>query len=204
MSDDSREGQSKSDRAPVSAVRLPGPLPAVARSSAVAPSPAVDAGLQPAPPAERLAPESEADWDADVAEGFDQDADWDDADDSGEEDEEDEEDEEEALPLTFVERLRRVPPVAVILTAGSLGSVFFLARAATSHTTPVPVLLSAGIVAGLIFAVDAIAASVATWSASRDGRARRALLLAGLGGFAALFSAASLAGVLLMVLVLNG
>jgi hypothetical protein len=204
MSDDSREGQSKSDRAPVSAVRLPRP------SSAVAPSSAGDAGLTPAPPAERPVPESEADWDARVAAGFDQDADWDDADDEDDEDyqhdedDEDDEEEEEALPLTFVEKLRRVPPVAVILTAGSLGSIFFLARAATSHTTPVPVLLSAGVVAGLVFAVDAIVASVATWSASRDGRTRRALLLAGVGGFAALFSAASLAGVLLMVLVLNG
>jgi hypothetical protein len=150
-------------------------------------------------------PESEADWDADVAAGSDPGADWeypDDADDA--DDADDELDEPEEPPLTLAQKLRRVPPLLVVLVAGSLGSLFFLVRATTSHITPVPVLLSAGVVSGLIFAVDAAVASVATWAASRDGRTGQAFLLAAVGGIAGLFSAGSFAGVMLMILALNG
>jgi hypothetical protein len=111
--------------------------------------------------------------------------------------------EAEDLPLTFAERLRRVPPAPVILTAGSLGSLLFLARAVTSHTTPVPVLMSAAVVAGMIFGLDAVVASVATWRAGRNGESGWALVLALIGGVATLISAGAFAGMLVMILVLN-
>jgi hypothetical protein len=110
---------------------------------------------------------------------------------------------EDELHLTLAERIRRLQPAPVILTIGSVGALVFLARAMTSHTTPVPVLLSAGVVSCLVFGVDAGVASIGTWRASRDGLTRRALLLAALGGFAALISAGAFAGVLILVLVLD-
>jgi hypothetical protein len=106
-------------------------------------------------------------------------------------------------PLTLSGRMRALQPAPVILSIGSIGAIAFLARAMTSHTTPVPVLLSAGVVSCLVFGIDAGVASIATWRASRDGETRRALLLSVIGGIAALISAGAFAGVLVLVLVLN-
>jgi hypothetical protein len=106
-------------------------------------------------------------------------------------------------PLTFVERLRRLPPAPTILTVGSIGSLLFLLWAVTSHTTPVAVLMSAGVVTGLIFGVDAVIASIATWRLSQTEESGRALLMALAGGLAYLVSLTSFAGVVVMILVLN-
>jgi hypothetical protein len=110
---------------------------------------------------------------------------------------------EDEEPLTFVERLRSLPPAPVILTLGSIGSLVFLLLAVTSHTTPVAVLLSAAVVTGLIFGVDAVIASVITWRASQSGEVGRAFLAAVVGGVASVVSLGSFAGTLVMVLVLN-
>lgn len=104
---------------------------------------------------------------------------------------------------TLVERLRGLSPALVILTLGSLGSLLFMIFAVTSHTTPVPVLMSAGVVVGLIFGVDAVISTVATWRASQDGETGRAFLLAFVGGVACLLSFGAFAGVMVMLLVLN-
>jgi hypothetical protein len=111
--------------------------------------------------------------------------------------------ETEEPPLTLADRVRRLQPAPVILTIISVGAFVFLARAMTSHTTPVSVLLSAGVVTCLVFGIDAGVASVATVRASRGGLTRRALLLSAVGGVAALISAGAFAGVLVLVLVLN-
>jgi hypothetical protein len=113
------------------------------------------------------------------------------------------EESEEDVPLTTADRLRRLSPAPVILTAGSIGSLAFLALAVTSHTTPLPVLMSAAVVTGLIFGVDAAIASVSTWRSGQDGDSGRALLLAVVGGVAALVAAGAFAGTLVMILVLN-
>jgi hypothetical protein len=105
--------------------------------------------------------------------------------------------------LTFVERLRRLPPAPVLLTVGSIGSLVFLLLALTSHTTPVAVLLSAAVVTGLIFGVDAVIASVITWRASQGGEVGRAFLAAVVGGVASLVSLGAFAVTLVMLLVLN-
>jgi hypothetical protein len=111
--------------------------------------------------------------------------------------------EADAVPLTLAEKLRRLPPAPVILTAGSIGSLLFLARAVTSHTTPVAVLLSSAVVTGLIFGVDSAISSVATWRAAQDGEPARALFLALIGGVAAVVCAGAFAGTLVMILVLG-
>ena len=104
---------------------------------------------------------------------------------------------------TIGERIRSLSPALVILTVGSIGSLIFTLIAVTSHTTPVAVLLSAGVVTFLIFAVDCVVTSVAMWRASQYGETLRALLLALMAGVASIVSLGALAGVLVMVLILN-
>jgi hypothetical protein len=104
---------------------------------------------------------------------------------------------------TLVERLRGLSPALVILTLGSLGSLLFMMFAVTRHTTPVPVLMSAGVVMGLIFGVDAVISAVATWRASQYGETGRAFLLAFVGGASCLLSFSAFAGVVVLTLVLN-
>jgi hypothetical protein len=111
---------------------------------------------------------------------------------------------EEASPRTLVERIRTLQPLPVILGIASLGSFAFLVNAATSHITPVSVLMSAGVVAAIVFGVAAVAAAMATLRASREERTGKALILALTGGFAALVAAGAFSGVLVMFLVLNG
>ena len=115
----------------------------------------------------------------------------------------DEDEEYEDLPPTLTDRIRGLKPAPVILGVASIGTVVFLLRAMTSHTTPVPVLLSAGVVAALVFGIDAGVTAVAVFRSGQEGRTGRALLLALLGGFSALVGAGAFSGVLVMVLVLN-
>ncbi len=111
---------------------------------------------------------------------------------------------EPALPVTIAARLRRLSPALVILAIGSIGSLVFLAFAVTSHTTPVPVLLSSAVVTGLAFAVDSAVASFSAWSAAKDGESGRALLLAVVGGITAVITSMALAGTVILILLLNG
>lgn len=112
-------------------------------------------------------------------------------------------DDEDEHRLTFAERLRRLPPALVILTAVSVGSLIFLLLALTSHTTPVPVLMSAGVVTGLSFGADAVISSVATWKAANDGESGQAVLLAVVGGISYIVSFGAFAVLVVMVMVLN-
>ncbi|MGA3031130.1 MAG: hypothetical protein ABSE58_10455 [Candidatus Limnocylindrales bacterium] len=118
-------------------------------------------------------------------------------------DEETDAEDEDEPELTFAERLRRLPPALVILTGGSLGSLVLLFRAVTSHTTPVPVLMGAGVVTGLIFGADAVISSIATWKAAISGESSRAVLLALVGGISYVVSLGAFAGLVVMILVLN-
>ena len=156
-------------------------------------APAADASkpVEPVVPAAPTAADADDGWDNDL------DYDAESADDASDE-------EEDEVQLTIGQRLRRVSPASVILTVGSIGSLIFLAQAMTSHTTPVPVLMSAGVISGLIFAVDVAIAAFATWLSARQGRIGRATLLALLAGMCAMISAGCLSGLLVMILVLNG
>ena len=178
---DPHEAQSKSDR--------PAAMPGAAPRPAAPPLPTATAarvlrGAPPSapPPAVSAAPgEAPADSATNLEDEFD----------------------EAEFPLTLAERLRRLPPAPVLLTVGSICSLIFLALAMTSHTTPVAVLMSAGVVTGLIFGADAVIASVATWRATQDGEPGRALLLATVGGISTLISAGAFAAMLVLLLVLS-
>ncbi len=196
MSDDSRDAQSKYDR-PAATSGLPRPAaPPVAPPAATpaVPPPAVPpAARPPAPPAAarpaaRVAASAPPLSSAATAPDEDADADFD----------------EEDVSPSLADRLRRLSPALVTLGVGSLGSLIFLAMAVTSHTTPVPILLGAGVVTGLVFGLDSVIASVATYRAAEDGETGRAVLLALAGGICAVVCAAALAGSLIMVLALNG
>jgi hypothetical protein len=109
-----------------------------------------------------------------------------------------------ASQLTLKDRLRRLSPVYATLTVVSIGSVIFLSLAMTSHTTPIAVLLSAGVVTFLAFGLDAAICTVASYGAGQREEAGRALLFALLGGVSAVICALSMAGTLIMILVLAG
>jgi hypothetical protein len=111
---------------------------------------------------------------------------------------------EPASQLTLKDRLRRLSPVYVTLAVVSIGSMIFLALAVTSHTTPIAVLLSAGVVTFLAFGLDAAICSVTSYGAGRREEAGRALLFALVGGVSAVICALAMAGTLIMILVLAG
>ncbi|HEX7591131.1 MAG TPA: hypothetical protein VF375_04200 [Candidatus Limnocylindrales bacterium] len=111
-------------------------------------------------------------------------------------------DEEDNSP-TLAERIRGLPPALVILTAGSIGSLIFLFIAMTSHTTPVAVLMSAGVVTGLIFGLDSVISAISMWRASRYGETLRAVALALVAGIACLVAFGAFAGVLVLGLMLS-
>ncbi|MGZ6267273.1 MAG: hypothetical protein ACXWM8_04885 [Candidatus Limnocylindrales bacterium] len=105
---------------------------------------------------------------------------------------------------TVKEWLRHLSPAYVTLTVVSIGSVLFLALAMTSHTTPVAVLMSAGVVTILAFGLDTAICSIAAYQAGLREEAGHALLFAVLGGVSAVICALSMAGTLIMILVLAG
>jgi hypothetical protein len=212
MTDEGREAQSKSDRRPAAAgSRFDPAAPAPARPNVPAPSaptppPATTPPATPpnvatpyaagpisrpvaTPPFDPARPRYAPPADPRAA--------------AGQDDFDDDELEAEEPHLTLAERVRTLQPAPVIMTIGSIGALVFLGRAVTSHTTPVPVLLSAGVVSCLVFGIDAGVATLGTYRAGREGRLRRALLLSVVGGVAALISAGAFSGVLVMVLVLN-
>lgn len=111
--------------------------------------------------------------------------------------------EEKARTMTLQDRLRGLSPALATLAVGSIGSALFLALAMTSHTTPVAVLMSAGVVTALVFALDTVICSVATYRAGQNEESGRALVFALVGGVSAVICALALAGTLIMILVLN-
>ena len=194
MSDDRRPDQSKFDRsastgplqpaaAPPPIPPPPGPVPQSGPAATPQPEPVIPA---PQPIVEAI--RSQSSIPVPVI-----------GDDAGE----DSDLEEDEMAPTMIERVRRLQPAPVVLTAGSLGSLAFLLMSVTSHTTPLGVLMSAAVVTGLIFGADAIVASRATWRASQDGETGLAFLLAFIGGLSSLIGLGALAGTLVMVLVLN-
>jgi hypothetical protein len=121
--------------------------------------------------------------------------------------EEAEEDADETLEperkLALLDRARRVSPGAVILGIAAIGSAGFLIAQVLSHTSPIPVLTSAGVITGLIYAVITVAAGVASYQAASDGLMGRSYVLALLGGVAAIVACGSFAGALVLFLALG-
>jgi hypothetical protein len=102
---------------------------------------------------------------------------------------------------SLAQRLRRLPPVLLILGSSSAAILVLIAIAIAAHTTPIPILTAAAVVAGIIFALDTVVAGVATYQAGREGYTGRALLLALVGGCTALASSVSFAVAAIMALV---
>lgn len=117
------------------------------------------------------------------------------------EDEELERAERPKLPLS--ERLKRTPPALVILTVAAIGSWGFLAWQLASRTAPISVLTSCAVVTGLVYVAVTIVCAIATYRAGSEGRIGRALLLAFIGGVAAIVAALSFAGALVLFLALG-
>ena len=105
--------------------------------------------------------------------------------------------------LSISERLRRTSPVLVILALAAIGSTGFLLYELASRTAPIAVLSSAAFVAGLCYAAITVFCAEATYRFSSDGRTWRALLLAFIGGTAAIIAAMSFASGLVLVLTLG-
>jgi hypothetical protein len=101
------------------------------------------------------------------------------------------------------ERLRRLSPVVVLLSIASLASAAVGVWAVLSRSSPVGLLVAAGVVAGIVYALDTIAAAVGTYRAGQAGEIGRAFLLALLGGAASMISALAFAGSFVLVLLLN-
>jgi len=105
--------------------------------------------------------------------------------------------------LSLAERLKRTPPALVILAIAAIGSTGFLVYELASRTAPIAVLSSAAFVTGLCYVAITVVCAVATYRSSSDGRTWRALLLAFIGGTAAIIAAMSFAGGLVLVLALG-
>jgi hypothetical protein len=116
--------------------------------------------------------------------------------------EDDEDDEDESVSI--VDRLRRLPPALIVLAIGSLASLVLFAIVMTSHTAPVPLILSSALITGLIFAVDAGVAGYMSWQAAQNEEAGRAVLLAIAFGMAAVTAASAFGGTVILVLLLRG
>jgi hypothetical protein len=105
--------------------------------------------------------------------------------------------------LSLAERLRRTPPALVILALAAFGSTGFLFYELASRTAPIAVLSSAAFVTGLCYVAITVVCAVATYRSSSDGRTWLALVLAFIGGTAAIIAAMSFAGGLVLVLTLG-
>jgi hypothetical protein len=112
--------------------------------------------------------------------------------------------EEDLQPgLSIVQRLRRTSPAVVILGLAAIGSAAFMAFEIASHTAPIPVLTSAGVVIGVVYGVVTIACAIASYRAAAEGQAARSYLLAFVGGGAAIVACGSFAGALILFLALG-
>jgi hypothetical protein len=114
-----------------------------------------------------------------------------------------EDEDDDLAALTFADRIRGLSPALVLLGLGSLASLGFTALAMTNHTTPVSVLLSAGVVVTLIFGLDTVIAAAATWRAAvRDYDTGHAVVMALVSGISAIICMGALGATLVLTLVL--
>lgn len=93
----------------------------------------------------------------------------------------------------------RITPGIVFLAVAVIGSVAYFAYAITVRdASQIPLLASGAVVLGLAFGALAAYSLRATWRAGQEGRGGRALLIALIGGGAAIATAGCLAGALIL------
>jgi len=100
---------------------------------------------------------------------------------------------------------RRISPGVVFLAVALIGSLIYLGFAITVRdASQIPLLASGAVVLALVFGALAVYSLRATWRAGVEDRGGRALLIALVGGFAAIAAAASLAGALILFQLASG
>jgi hypothetical protein len=100
---------------------------------------------------------------------------------------------------------RRISPGIVFLAVALIGSLIYLGFAITVRdASQIPLLASGAVVLALVFGALAIYSLRATWRAGNENRGGRALLIALVGGCAAIAAAASLAGALILFQLASG
>ena len=100
---------------------------------------------------------------------------------------------------------RGVSPGIVFLALAIVGSIAYMGYAVTvRETTQIPLLASGAVVLALVFGALAAYSLRATWRAGAEGRGRRALLIAFVGGGAAIAAAGSVAAAIIGFLIASG
>jgi hypothetical protein len=96
-------------------------------------------------------------------------------------------------------------PTRAMLAIALVGSgLFVLYGLVARDATQIPVLCAGFGVFGIAFSALAVAGAIGTYRAAGDDRGRRAFLLAGLGGLAALIAAGSFSVAVVLALVWRG
>lgn len=100
---------------------------------------------------------------------------------------------------------RRISPGVVFLVLAIVGSIAYMAYTVTVRdTSQIPLLASGAVVLAIVFAALAAYSLRATWRAGTDGRGGRAVLVALVGGGAAIAAAGFAAGAIILFQVASG
>jgi hypothetical protein len=107
-------------------------------------------------------------------------------------------------PSTPVGR-RGISPGVVFLAIALVGSVAYVAYAITVRdASQIPLLASGAVVLAIVFGALAVYCLRETWRAGLEDRGGRALLIALVGGGAAIAASGCLAGALILFLLASG
>jgi hypothetical protein len=100
---------------------------------------------------------------------------------------------------------RRISPGVIFLVVAIIGSIIYMAYTVTVRdTSQIPLLASGAIVLAVVFAALAAYSLRATLRAGQDGRDGRAVLVALVGGGAAMAAAGFAAGAIILFQVASG
>lgn len=100
---------------------------------------------------------------------------------------------------------RRISPGVIFLVVAIVGSIAYMAYTVTVRdTSQIPLLASGAVVLAVVFAALAAYCLRSTWRAGTDGRGGRALLVALVGGGAAIAAAGFAAGAIILFQVASG
>ena len=100
---------------------------------------------------------------------------------------------------------RRISPGVIFLVVAIVGSIVYMAYTVTVRdTSQIPLLASGAIVLAVVFAALAAYSLRATLRAGQDGRDGRAVLVALVGGGAAMAAAGFAAGAIILFQVASG
>ncbi len=100
---------------------------------------------------------------------------------------------------------RRISPGAIFLALAIVGSIVYMAYTVTVRdTSQIPLLASGAVVLAIVFGALAAYCLRSVWRAGTDGRGGRLLLVALVGGGAAIAAAGFVAGAIILFQVASG